>query len=37
MAGVSPLLHKHVILSDTRRGDGQVIDLHAIVAGLELG
>jgi hypothetical protein len=37
VARVCPILHKHVILSDTLRGDGQVIDLHAIVAGLELG
>jgi len=34
---VCPLLHKHVIPSYTFRGDGQVIDLDAIVAGLELG
>ena len=37
MARLSLLLHKHVILSDTLRGDGQLIDLDAIVAGLELG
>ena len=37
MARFCPLLHKHVILSDTCRGDGQVIDLDAIVAELELG
>ena len=37
MARVSLLLHKHLILSDTLRGDGEVIDLDAIVAGLELG
>ena len=37
MARVCPLLHKHVIPSYTFRGDGQVIDLDAIVAGLELG
>ena len=37
MARISPLLHEHVILSYTFRGDGQVIDLDAIVAELELG
>ena len=37
MARLCALLDKHVILSDTRRGDGQLIDLDAIVAGLELG
>jgi hypothetical protein len=37
MARVCPLLHKHVIPSYTFRSDGQVIDLDAIVAGLELG
>jgi hypothetical protein len=30
-------LDKHVILSDTIRGDGQLINLDGIVAGLELG
>jgi hypothetical protein len=37
MARVCPLLHKQVIPSYASRGDGQVIDLDAIVAGLELG
>jgi hypothetical protein len=37
MARLRPLLHKYAVLSDTLRGDGQVIDLDAIVAGLELG
>jgi hypothetical protein len=37
MAPVSPLLHKHVILRFIFRGDGQLIDLDAIVAELELG
>jgi hypothetical protein len=37
MSTLRPLLHKHVIPSYTFRGDGQVIDLDAIVAGLELG
>jgi hypothetical protein len=29
MARLCSLLHKHVILSDTRCGDGQLIDLDA--------
>jgi hypothetical protein len=37
MVRLCPFLHKQVILSDTPRGDGQLIDLDAIVAGLELG
>ena len=37
LARVCPLLHKRVILSDTRRSDGQLIELDAVVAGLDLG
>jgi hypothetical protein len=37
LARVCPLLHKRVILSDTRRSDGRLIDLDAVVAGLALG
>jgi hypothetical protein len=37
MARLCALLDKHVILSDTLRGDGQLINLDGIVAGLELG
>jgi hypothetical protein len=37
MARVCPLLQKHVIPSYSFRCDGEVIDLDAIVAGLELG
>jgi hypothetical protein len=37
MVRLCALLDKHVILSDTLRGDGQLINLDAIVAGLELG
>jgi hypothetical protein len=37
MARVCPLLHKRVILSDTLRGDRRLIDLDAVVAGLEAG
>jgi hypothetical protein len=36
-ASARSFLHKQVILSDTPRGDEQLIDLDAIVAGLELG
>jgi hypothetical protein len=37
MARVCPLLHKRAILSDTRCGDGQLIDLNATVAGWSWG